>query len=227
MKLANFNFSMLDNCERGIFTFVNPYSYYILESSISKEILDDTFIFADGISLVYIHNVLSDTKINRYSFDFTSLAPIIFEYCIDKNYSIAIVGGGEGEIKNAVEVIKARFPKLNITFFSHGYVNISSGKIYSSLEASKPDVILSGMGTPLQEQFLLECKKRNLKFKFSFTCGGFISQISDKPDYFNPFLDRLHLRWLQRFIRHSYVRRRMLVDYPKFFLKYALSQARR
>ncbi|HAS6267741.1 TPA: WecB/TagA/CpsF family glycosyltransferase [Vibrio vulnificus] len=228
MKLTNFERTMLDNSKQEVFTFVNPYSYYILDEFLSQnQEYNNITIFVDGISLVYINNLLErHSNLSRYSFDFTSLAPIIFRYCIEKSYTIAIVGGEDDEIKRAVLVINEKFPGLNIKFFSHGYVDLESNDIYEKLVDTSPDVILSGMGTPLQEKFIFECKKRGVNFNFAFTCGGFISQISTNPEYFHPIFDKLNLRWLQRFFRHSYVRKRMCLDYPKFFLKFVLMKLR-
>jgi N-acetylglucosaminyldiphosphoundecaprenol N-acetyl-beta-D-mannosaminyltransferase len=81
------------------------------------------------------------------------------------------------------------------------------------------------MGTPYQEDFALLAKKF-LKSSFIITCGGFLTQTSIRPDYYSPLVKRLGLRWLQRAIYHKHVRRRLIVDYPKFMIRYIVGKLR-
>lgn len=205
-------------------TFVNPYSYYILndEKDLISEVTD---VFADGILLVYLHNIFNwNSKIKRFSFDFTSLAPIAFKFASENEFNVAIVGGSDDEVKKAVAIIKSFFPSLNITYHRSGFFDSDSDIIasYDDIVASSADILICGMGTPIQESYIVNASRHCDNLKFCFTCGGFLSQISSKPDYFNPILNKLNLRWLQRAYRHSYVRRRIFFDYPKFIIKYSL-----
>lgn len=217
MKIINFNFSVLNGCDKKVFTFVNPYSYYKIESF---ELRDRFIYFADGILLVWLSNFLYKSRLDRFSFDFTSLAPVIFNYCETNSLKVAFVGGGEDDICKAISVIKKKHPDLLIVFSHHGYIGENWSSVITLLKAASPDVVIAGMGTPLQEKFLIACLDNVCSMKFAFTCGGFISQIATNENYFHPFFDRLHLRWLQRFFRHSYVRKRLLIDYPVFLLKF-------
>jgi UDP-N-acetyl-D-mannosaminuronic acid transferase (WecB/TagA/CpsF family) len=210
--------------QTSLITFVNPYSYYIFNDSGFVDEFD--FIFSDAISFVILHNILNfKNKINRKSFDFTSMAPDVLGYCQRNSLSVALVGGGD-EIVAALSVIKKRYPLLNVTYSRNGYFK-DDFSIETALEEMKDlciEVLICGMGTPLQESFLCKAKNTNPCLKAGFTCGGFLTQIASKEDYFNPLLSKLNLRWLQRFIRHGYVRRRLLVNYPIFLVKYTLDK---
>lgn len=218
MEINNFK---LDNIfDKKLHTFVNPYSYYVLEES--KVYLDEFKIYSDGILLVEMYNLLHKDKISRYSFDFTSLAPVIFNYAAENNLKVALIGGTSDEIKKAVHLMENKFKKMNISYYHHGYIKDSFESIIDEIRNSDADIVIAGLGTPMQEEFILECSKGIPNLKFAFTCGGFLSQVSSNENYFHPFFDKLHLRWLQRFFRHSYVRKRVLVDYPKFVLRYMM-----
>lgn len=206
-------------CGQKLFTFVNPYSYSLLNKK-GNEYLSNFYIYADGISYVKIHNFFHNDKINRYSFDFTSLAPIIFEYATKNKLKVALIGGTDYEIEQAKTVILRRFNGLDIVFSSHGYIQGKTNVIIEQLNDADVDIIIAGLGTPFQEDFIYECNKKIESLKFAFTCGGFLSQISTNENYFHPVFDKLHIRWLQRFYRHSYVRKRMIIDYPHFYLSY-------
>ncbi|HDY7739292.1 TPA: WecB/TagA/CpsF family glycosyltransferase [Vibrio vulnificus] len=222
MKLNKFDVSMLEFSENKLFTFVNPYSYYLFKDELTQDEKNCFNIFVDGISLVKLYNFFSsdEDKIERYSFDFTSLAPTVFEFCERNNIKVAIVGSTDDELELAISVILKRFENLNIVFVHNGFFNIDDEFIYESLSKSGAELVISGMGTPRQEKFLLKVKKNCSCIRLGFTCGGFLTQISTNPDYFSPIMSRFHLRWLQRFIRHSFVRKRVLVDYPKFFIRF-------
>lgn len=203
-----------------LITFVNPFSYYILdESGLYKEF---DFIFVDGISLVKAHNYLNEDHITRYSFDFTSLAPITFDYCSSNQLNVALVGGNDYEICKARNLLKSIYPQLEIIYSRNGYFDsdIECLATINEMKSLAVDVVISGMGTPNQELFLVKCKENIPALKYGFSCGGFLTQISQNPEYFHPIFDKLNLRWLQRFVRHSYVRKRLFKDYPLFFIRY-------
>jgi exopolysaccharide biosynthesis WecB/TagA/CpsF family protein len=217
--------SLFSSSDKGtkLVTFVNPFSYYILKDEHNGIIGFMDHIFADGIMLVRLNNFLYPGKlINRYSFDFTSLAPVVFKHAIEKNMKVALVGGSETEISMAVDVLSNRFPLLDITFSRSGYFanDVEFNKSLVDMKKLGINVVICGMGTPLQEKYIIECKEQLPDLRYGFTCGGFLSQISSREDYFNPLLNKLNLRWLQRAYRHSYVRRRLLVDYPQFVFKF-------
>ncbi|PJE53312.1 WecB/TagA/CpsF family glycosyltransferase [Marinomonas sp. BSi20584] len=203
-----------------LITFVNPFSYYILEESGLYE--EFGFIFVDGISLVKAHNYIHRENITRYSFDFTSLAPLTFKYCSSNQLNVALVGGSESEICDAQKLLKSIYPQLKIVYSRNGFFDEDAEYLAAidEMRSLAVDVVISGMGTPNQELFLVKCKNNMPILKFGFSCGGFLTQISQNPEYFHPIFDKLNLRWLQRFVRHSYVRKRLFKDYPLFFLRY-------
>lgn len=207
-----------------LISFVNPFSFPLV---LKKEIISDVdFWFADGSLLCFLSNLFRARRdqIDRVSFDFTSIANDVFLHCVEKKFRLAIIGGTEDEAHRAVGYLNTVYPKINITFIRGGF-NIASNKekIFDDIDKSNCDVVILGLGTPLQETFGIEVKNE-CKCKLVFTCGGFISQTSSHGDYYHPFVKRLGLRWLQRAILHDHVRSRLLISYPKFILKYISSQ---
>lgn len=217
MQIKNFSMESIKFNRCNLYSFVNPYSYYLIHGS---EYENSFTYFADGILLVALNNLTSKNKIKRYSFDFTSLANPIFKLAEEKSLRVSLIGGTKEEVESAKVVITKKFPEINIVFAHHGYIKDSVSNVIGSLSMMKPEIIICGMGTPLQEEFLLHCKKRIPSLKLGFTCGGFLSQIASDENYFHPFFDRFHLRWLQRFVRHGYVRKRVLIDYPTFIFRF-------
>lgn len=228
MKLSSFRNNEQDILSNRddmiIVTFANPFSYYKIKDD--RLDLEMDYIFADAISLVMLNNALNQSKIERASFDFTSVAPVVFDYCKKKNLRVGIFGGSDVEVSIAKIEIENRFGSI-VDVCHHGYFELDNQSVYDLINENSIDVVISSMGTPKQEKFLLEVKKYCPNVIFGFTSGGFLSQIASRPDYFNENLSKFNMRWLQRAIRHKYVRQRLLKDYPKFLIRYLREEIRK
>lgn len=201
-----------------VITFVNPFSYPILEAR-SDLISNMDYIFSDGSLFCFIHNICNKkTIISRASFDYSSIAGPVFSYCQNNKLRVAFVGAEESELSLALKNIKTRHKKLNIVYGRSGFFNSSEdiNKAINDIAFSEVDVVIVGMGTPVQEEFSIRIKNRLPEGVLIFTCGGFITQTSIRPDYYHPIIKKMGLRWLQRFVEHKHVRKRVLKDYPKF-----------
>ena len=88
----------IKNEECVIYSFINPYCYKIAkENKTYKELLFKCDgVLCDGIGVTYAGHILGYKKLERLSFDSTSVAPIVFEVCSKENFSIYIIGGKEG-----------------------------------------------------------------------------------------------------------------------------------
>lgn len=202
-------------CNRSIVsTFINPYSYYKIKGN--KSISDSVdYIYFDGTSLCLLNNILYNTKIDRVSFDFSSIAGDVIKYSQKNGLSIIFVGGNLNESAMAEMNLLNLYPGVNLKVVD-GFQQESD--ILSAVNCF--DVIVFGMGCPLQEEYAIKTKSKLPKGKLIFTCGGFISQTAMKPDYYHPLIKRFKILWLQRFILHKHVRKRLLWDYPIFFVKF-------
>ncbi|EOW9404188.1 hypothetical protein ACOCGV_003333, partial [Vibrio cholerae] len=65
-------------------TFINPFSYRYFEDNPDK-IDDFTNFFIDGSSLVFLHNLFHLNKVDRVSFDYSSIAGDVFKFCTDND----------------------------------------------------------------------------------------------------------------------------------------------
>lgn len=204
-----------EDSSRGIFTFINSYSYLVIRKE--KSILDDfDGVFFDGLLIVVFINLFLNKKVKRVSFDMTSLAPKVFKYAIDNKKTIYFLGSKEEEIKGFVNVIKQNFPGINIEGYRSGYFSVEERKeVLKGLVQSNPDILVVGMGTPLQEVFLADLVARGWK-GLGFTCGGFIHQTSDSLYYYPKWIDRFHLRWLYRLYDEPKLIKRFLKSYIGF-----------
>ncbi len=207
-----------------IITFVNPFSYEKLK--ISNHLIPELdYIFSDGSLLCFFNNLFKKRKITRASFDYSSIANEVLLFAEINKMNVAIIGATEGELELAVKALTSRHKNLNIVFTRNGYFNSEAEKTktFNNISTSKANLVIVGMGSPLQEEFSILIKKSVQDKLLIFTCGGFLSQTSKNINYYHPFVIKLGLRWLQRVFLHKHVRKRIIKYYPRFVFNYIKS----
>jgi N-acetylglucosaminyldiphosphoundecaprenol N-acetyl-beta-D-mannosaminyltransferase len=198
-------------------TYVNPYSYLMLRKR--KEVFNGFDFIVDSIFMVKMLNLFGITRCVRISADMTGMMPDLFSWAEREGKSVYFVGSTEDAIANAITHIKEGFPELRIGGFRHGFFSDEKEmrEFASQLGKANHDVIIAGMGTPMQEEFI-----RSLDQGWQgvgVTCGGFIHQTAKRLDYYPTILNRLHLRWLFRVWEEPRkVLKRLFFDYTYFIL---------
>lgn len=222
ISIDDYQLNCIDNYN-FIYTFLNPVSYLVARKN--KELFNQfDGIFADGSILVAAIRLLYGEKIKRRSFDMTSLAPELFEYAEKNDKSIYIVASHQGELEKAIGIFKSKYPRLEFAGYRNGYFDSDADRqaeIYKIVN-SAPDFLIVGMGTLLQEQFLLEAKNAGFNGT-GFTCGGFIHQTAKEDiDYYPHWVDKYNIRFLYRIYKEKHTRKRYLQAaflFPLLFIK--------
>ena len=207
---------LADICESDFScTYLNPYSYLVARRDLTLFQHID-FLCIDGIALVMLLKLIGIRR-TRLSFDMTSVAPSLFDFCINNNKSIFLIGSRHNVVANTVEVFSDSYPNLNIVGFQSGYIQTQAeeDEIQSKILSLQPDYVVCGMGTPKQESFLVNLKAKGYQGG-GFTCGDFINQTSKKVTYYPPKIDKLNLRFLYRMYDRPKLIKRYLIDYPTF-----------
>ncbi|MBD0399850.1 WecB/TagA/CpsF family glycosyltransferase [Flammeovirga sp. EKP202] len=195
-------------------TFLNPASYVEARKKISlyKEI---DSIYVDGILLVKLLNIFCNQNVTRKSFDMTSLAPLVFNDAINDSKSIYFIGSTQNSIEGFIDIIKKKYKGLNIIGYRNGYVKGKEDGAIQNIIDLNPDIVVIGMGAPLQEKFLINLRKKGFDGT-GYTCGGFIHQTSESLNYYPTWINRLNLRMPYRIFAEPEFRRK-LPNYVKFF----------
>jgi exopolysaccharide biosynthesis WecB/TagA/CpsF family protein len=200
-----------------LYTFINPNSYLVLRKEDCLSKIDAVYI--DSIYFVKYLQLLGIVKTNRCSFDMTSCASKVFNEASEKSQSVYFVGSAAGVIKNAVNNIKQNFPNLNILGHRNGYFKniFERDSFLDELVGLNPNVVIAGLGAPLQEKFLIDLRTKGWNGT-GFTCGGFFHQTAKKLNYYPDWINRAHLRWLYRIYDEPKLLKRYFVHYPISFL---------
>ena len=199
------------NNNKMITTFLNPFSYLLARCN--KHQLSHFNINIDGGLLVILLNLFG-FKYKRKSFDMTSLAPVVFNDAINNNKSIYFIGSKPKVIDLAIKNIQEQFPELNICGYRDGYIDQNEMVVVLDIINSlKADYVICGMGTPLQEKFLIDLQKSGWTGK-GYTCGGFLHQTAAGIRYYPNWVNTLGLRAFFRMYDEPKLIRRYFIDYP-------------
>jgi len=203
--------------ERGIVTYINPFSYLKLRKKIDIQTFDH--LTSDGIVVKKLSGIFLKKKVQRLSPDFSSYFNGLFKQISATKNSIYFVGTMPSLIELSINNIKHKFPSLNIIGYRHGYFE-NNKEIEAHIKEIfdlGPDVIIVGMGSPLQEEYLIKLKRTGWKGR-GYACGGFLHQSSKKADYYPNWINKMNLRWLYRIYNEPKLIKRYTIDYCWFLL---------
>ena len=195
-----------------IYSFLNPVSYLHVRQYQDKY-GDVDGLFADGGLLVMFISFLYGKKIQRYSFDMTSLAKKFFEYACEYRKTVYFIGAEKEYIGIANDIIKKNYPDLNVVEFRDGYfdsVEERSQSIQRIMDL-QPDFVVVGMGSVVQDFYLMDLKKAGFK-GIGFSCGGFFHQIAQNgsPEFYPYLINTLGIRYIYRMYKEPHTRKRYL-----------------
>lgn len=193
-----------------IYSFLNPVSY-INVRKYCEQYKDMDGLFADGELLIFFISLFYGKKIPRYSFDMTSLAKYFFSFACKNQKSVYLIGAEKEFICKASDVIKKEYPELNIVEFRNGYFS-SFEERQQSIERiveMQPDFVVVGMGSVVQDLYLMDLKKAGFK-GIGFSCGGFFHQIAQNgsSEFYPSWIDKCELRYLYRMYKEPHTRKR-------------------
>lgn len=146
---------------------------------------DDCYI--DGMPVRLLLNVfgVGTTAAQRFSLMDHFLA--LLQHAEHLDWSVFYVGSAESVVDEGRALIAKRFPRLRIQMH-HGY-NPNAADLVRAINVWRPDVLLVGMGMPLQEQWLLE--------HIDTLDVGFATQAGATLDYYTGAQARPPL-WMSR-----------------------------
>lgn len=176
-----------------LITWINHFSVIqIIKSSTPLNEFD--YVGIDGI---FLKKLVSSTQ-TRTSAD--TVLPLIFK---DVDLNVLLIGGSEGNKILIKQKFKKLFPRINLVLQLNGYSDLQNDKWVKKVNAIKVDIIVIGLGSPLQEKMaktIYEIMSSKAKDPAIFTCGGWLDQLLYK-NYYPKISYPLRINWLIRIIR--------------------------
>ena len=129
----------------------------------------------------------------------------------ENDLSLFLMGSRPGVAARAAERLRSLFPALAITGTHHGYLAEAGAaeEAIRSVNEARPDIVLVGMGTPIQEKFLRRCRDR-IDAPVCWVVGALFDFVAGEVPRAPKWMLDNGLEWL---FRLAYEPRRMWARY--------------
>jgi N-acetylglucosaminyldiphosphoundecaprenol N-acetyl-beta-D-mannosaminyltransferase len=179
-------------------------------------------VFCDGVGVVLAARILG----GRIPARITYAAWIwqLADFAATEGLSLYFLGARPGVAQEAARRLRERFPGLRIVGVRHGYFDHSAGSaeneaVLEEINAAAPDILLVGLGMPLQERWLTENRQR-LDAGVALSCGAVFDYTSRRVSRGPRLLTEGGFEWLARLLREPRrLWRRYLLGNPLFLLR--------
>jgi N-acetylglucosaminyldiphosphoundecaprenol N-acetyl-beta-D-mannosaminyltransferase len=188
-----------DSRSPRLVTFANPLSIHIARTDpvYRSNLARMDLVFSDGIALTLAARRVGAFRMQRVSFDSTSLAPPVWEFVRSHGMTVALVGGKPGVAGLAAQRIRTEYPGISILGSIDGFRPRDA--LVEYVRVLNPSVLICGMGAPHQEAFLTALADAGWTGT-GFTCGGYLDQLGIRFHFYPALIDRCNLRWLYRLV---------------------------
>lgn len=145
--------------------------------------------------------------------------------CAELGVKVALVGAKPEIIKLAEEKIKEKYPKIIIAYAHDGYFE-DFEPIINDVINSGAKFVLCAMGSPKQEYFISELKKKAAG-AVMIGVGGTLDVLSGTVKLAPEIYRKLGLEWLYRTIKQPERFKRIFPALPIFFFQSIIDSVKR
>jgi N-acetylglucosaminyldiphosphoundecaprenol N-acetyl-beta-D-mannosaminyltransferase len=187
-----------ENTKRIVF-YINAHSINISNSdkAFVKNINLADLVYCGGLGPVIAARILKNIKLSK-----TTTPDFIFEILslMEKNNrSVFFLGGKDNDLFVMVNKLKKMFPKLKIAGFNNGYFS-DNKLIISKINKARPDLLLIGMGSPMQEKWIID-NYAQINAKVFWSVGAIFEILSGKYKRLPKILNDYGFEWVFRLIQ--------------------------
>lgn len=150
----------------------------------------------------------------------TDMLPLLCESCVKQSKSLYFLGSEDGVASKASSNLRKLYPGLNVVGTHHGYLSSrESERQIQKINESGCDILLVAMGSPFQEQWLVDNRK-NLKCNTALAVGGLFDFYSGNIKRSPLFMREIGLEWLWRLSQEPIKKfHRYIVGTPLFLYR--------
>lgn len=151
----------------------------------------------------------------------TDLMPALFERTAGRGHRFYMLGATEDTIARAAVHCATRFSGWELVGFHHGYVfDAPIEPVLDDINEKAPDMLLVGMGNPLQERWIHDHRDR-LDVPLVAGVGGLFDHWAGNLERAPAWVRRAGFEWLQLLLQQPKKARRYLVGNPLYLYRVA------
>lgn len=121
-------------------------------------------------------------------------------YFAEKQCRVFLLGGEPGVPEAAMAVIEKQVPGHTVVGTHHGYILKNEAleqQAIDAINAAKPDVLIVGFGTPLQEHWI-EARRAQLDVPVIYAIGAVMDFVSGRVSRCPAWMGKAGMEWLYR-----------------------------
>lgn len=179
-------------------------------------------VFCDGAGIILGARILGQHIPERITY--ADWMWQLAEFAAARGYSFYFLGAKPGIAQTAADRMIERFPELKIAGVRDGYFNKDNGHpdneaVLADINAARPNILVVGMGMPMQERWLLDNWSR-IDANIALTGGAVFDYISGDLKRAPTWMTDNGLEWLGRLlIEPRRLWQRYIVGNPVFLAR--------
>lgn len=183
-----------------------------------RAVLAEQLVLADGVGIDIASFVLNGAKF-KANLNGTDFVPALLTY-IDNGKRVGLIGGAPDVLAGAAENFRRHAPWHDFIAISDGYFDKhDSGAVLDRLRDAKVDILLVGMGTPLQEKWVHQ-HIREEHARLVLCVGALFDFVSETVPRAPQWMRRMRLEWIYRIAcEPSRLWRRYILGGPVFLYR--------
>lgn len=221
-QLHNAMAGLIDTDSHALVLHVNVHGLNLAaENPWMREFLNQAeIVFCDGAGVILGARLLGRHIPERITY--ADWMWQLAEFAAPRGYTFYFLGARPGVAKAAAERMTERYPNLKIVGVRDGYFNKATHHpenedVVSDINRMRPNILIAGMGMPLQEQWLRDNWDR-IDANIALTGGAVFDYLSGELQRAPAWMTNNGLEWLGRlFIEPRRLWQRYLVGNPLFF----------
>ena len=152
----------------------------------------------------------------------TDLMPFFFVNTMERRYRYFLLGSHAEVVERAAEYLLRQYPGLSIVGYHHGhYDRDEHDGVIEKINAARPEVLLVGMGNPIQECWIHDNRARLTKVRLAVGVGGLFDHWGGVLKRAPRWVRRNGFEWMQLMLQQPHKWRRYLIGNPKFLMRVA------
>lgn len=203
----------LDNGENVQIVTINPEMIEAAKKNpeFANVLKYSELVVPDGVG---IKIALKFKGINQEQIRGVDFAQSLIELARNNAYKLALIGAKPEINQKLVEVLKEKYPDLNIVYSHDGYFQ-NEDEIIENVKNSGANLVFTALGAPKQEFFNAKLKAAS-QGVVSIGLGGTFDVLSGSVSLAPPVYRKLGLEWLYRTIKQPERFKRIFPTLPLF-----------
>ena len=160
-------------------------------------------VHADGMSIIWLARLLGFPLDKAHRTGYVDWLPSMMTSAVEHNWRIFYLGSKPEVLDTGLAALRRQWPGLQIDG-RHGYFDKSAAaadnrEVLAEIERYQPDLLLVGMGMPVQEHWIAENLSR-LPTSTIVACGALIDYVAGAIPTPPRWLGQVGLEWAFRLV---------------------------